>query len=288
LKLPNEGSFTTLQRTNFIWLGADYSNAQNTTLINGSNTTFVYQNPSVIGVNQYLQLRFNASISQSINITEAGRYLLSFYYCKRVPNTSNQPTYIYFDNILIATLQSTIPETWELYSIEVNVKTRGSKTLKLQQPINISTYNIAFTKFSFVSFETFPECGTVYLPPLNFSDNKTFNPEDYDYQDQTLTIRAIDTRFLKNDRDQVLNGSLRLEGDVISSYFLSQPSGYFTGVESNLQSQLNSIKNSNVGGGFWSITAEGVLSTTTNSGYVFSFGQSQTNSILNTDRKSVV
>ena len=158
-------SFTTLQKTNFIWLGADYSNSQNITLINGSNTQFVYQNPSVIGVNQYLQLRFNASISQTINITEAGRYLLSFYYCKRVPNTSNQPTYIYFDNLLIATLQSTIPETWTLYSIDVNVKTRGNKLLKLHQPVNISTYNIAFTKFSLVSFETFPDCGTVYLPP---------------------------------------------------------------------------------------------------------------------------
>jgi hypothetical protein len=88
-------SFTTAQKTNLIWLGGDYSNSQNINLINGSNAQFVYQNPSVIGVSQYLQLRFNASISQTINITEAGRYLLSFYYCKRVQNTSNQPTYIY-------------------------------------------------------------------------------------------------------------------------------------------------------------------------------------------------
>ena len=114
--------FTTAQRTNLIWLGGDYGNATNITLINGSNTTFVYQNPSVIGVSQYLQMRFNASISQSVNITQTGKYLLSFYYCKRTSNASNQPTYIYFENILIATIQATVPEIWTLYSIEVNVK----------------------------------------------------------------------------------------------------------------------------------------------------------------------
>ena len=157
----NYDVFTTAQRTNMVWVGGDYSSATNITLINGSNTTFVYQNPSVIGVSQYLQMRFNASISTSVNITQAGKYLLSFYYCKRTGNNSNQPTYILFDNILIATIQSTVPETWTLYSIEVNVKTRGTKTLKLQQPVNILSYNVAFTKFSLVSFETFPECGTV-------------------------------------------------------------------------------------------------------------------------------
>ena len=193
----NYDVFTTAQRTNMVWVGGDYGNATNISLINGSNTTFVYQNPSVIGVSQYLQMRFNASISQNINITEAGKYLLSFYYCKRTSNNSNQPTYIYFDNILIGTVQPTVPETWTLYSIEVNVKTRGTKLLKIQQPINILSYNVAFTKFSLIAFETFQDCGTVYLPPLNFSDNKRFNPEDYEYQDQTLTIRAIDSRYIK-------------------------------------------------------------------------------------------
>ena len=39
-------AFTTLQRTNLIWVGSDYSNAQNITLINGVlSTQFVYQNP---------------------------------------------------------------------------------------------------------------------------------------------------------------------------------------------------------------------------------------------------
>jgi hypothetical protein len=39
----------------------------------------------------------------------------------------------------------------------------------------------------------------------------------------------------------------------------------------------------NLGGGYWSITAEATsLSSTTNTGYNFSFGQSQTNSLLNT------
>jgi len=133
--------FTTGQRTSLIWLGADYNSAQNVTLINGSNINFVYQAPSVIGVSQYLQIRANASISQSVNIIQAGKYLLSFYYCKRTSNASNQPTYIYFDNILVATIQPTIPETWTLFSIEINVKTRGSKQLKIHQPINVSTYN---------------------------------------------------------------------------------------------------------------------------------------------------
>ena len=41
-------SFTTLQKTNFIWLGADYSNSQNIALINGSNTQFVYRSKSIL------------------------------------------------------------------------------------------------------------------------------------------------------------------------------------------------------------------------------------------------
>ena len=103
--------FTTGQRTNLIWLGADYTNSQSITLINGVASLFVYQNPSIIGVSQYLQMRFNSSISQNINITETGKYLLSFYYCKRTGVGSTQPTYIYFDNILIGTVQTTVPET---------------------------------------------------------------------------------------------------------------------------------------------------------------------------------
>ena len=244
----NYDAFTTAQITDLIWVGADYGNSSSITLLDGTSTLFVYQNPSVIGVSQYLQIRAYASISQTINNVKKGRYLFSFYYCKRQTVNSNYPTYIYFDNILVATLQSTIPETWTIYTCEINVKTTGNKLLKLQQPIvTTNPYNIAFTKFSLIAFETIPECGSLYLPPLNYSDDKNFNIEDYDYQDKTLTIRDIDTRFIKNNQDQTLDGSLRITNDIISEYFLSQPTEYFTGVQSNLQNQIYGIINDNVG-----------------------------------------
>ena len=195
---------------------------------------------------------------------------MTLYHCKR-PTLYVTGLDILLDDLLVATIPSTISTSWTLLRIEFNITRTGNQILKFTQPIDTAN-DLAITNVSLVGIDLLDTCGSMYLPPLNFSSGKRFNIEDYDYQDKSISLRSGDERYLKKNTDLNLNGNFYVDGNFTSRMFLNQPSNYFTNTTSNIQSQINNMIPKNLGGGFWTVIAEGTVSSTTNSGYNFAFG----------------
>ena len=62
-----------------------------------------------------------------------------------------------------------------------------------------------------------------YLPALNNYTGKAFNTEDYNYQEQNITLFTGDVRYLKQVGNQTLSGNLILN-DISSNTILGQNS----------------------------------------------------------------
>ena len=235
---------------------------------------FGYPTPPPGVSSQYVSFQFDSLLYQNINVSTKGKYALTLYHCRR-PTNPAAGLDILLDDVLVTTIPGNIPETWTSFRIEFTISRTGNQTLKFIQPI-ITINELAITNVSLVGLELLTDCGAIYLPPLNFDQGKVFNIEDYEYQDKPVSLRSGDERYLKSNTDINHNGSLYVDGDLTSRTFLNQPSNYFTNTTSNIQEQINGLITKNLGGGYWSITAEGNVSTSINSGYNFAFGANQT------------
>ena len=259
-------AMTTQQASDFYWIGTS------NTYVNRDTTYFGYPIPPTGVSSQYVSFQFNSSLFQTINVSKKGKYALTFYHCRK-PFYYVAGLDILVDDVYITTIPSTIADTWTSFRIEFYIKRTGSQILKFVQQ-NDTGNDLAITNVSLVGIDLLDSVGTMYLPPINFSSSKRFNIEDYDYQDKSISLRSGDERYLKNNTDINLNGNFYVDGDLTSRSFLNQPSNYFTNTKSNIQGQINDMITKNLGGGYWSIVAEGTPATATNTGYNWSFGAS--------------
>jgi hypothetical protein len=263
---------TPQQASDFQWTGTS------NTYLNRDTGYFGFPTPPTGVSPQYVSFEFDSLLYQNINVPTKGKYALTLFHCKR-PGFSILGLDIILDDILVTTIPSTIPSTWTFFRIEFTITYTGSQILKFIQPNNTGN-DLAITNVSLVGLDLLSGCGTTYLPPLNFNQGKLFNIEDYEYQDKPIALRSGDERYLKSNTNINHNGDLYVDGNLTSRMFLSQPSNYFTNTTSNIQQQINDMSTKNLGGGYWTILAEGTVSTATNTGYNFSFGASLTTTNL--------
>jgi hypothetical protein len=267
-------SMSSQQLSDFYWIGTS------NTLLNRDTTGMGYPQPPTGVSSQYVCFQYNSSLYQTVNILKKGKYALTLFVCRH-PSYTVLGLDILFDNVLITTIPSTIASSWNLFRIEFNITRTGNQILQFLQQIDTANF-LAITNVSLIGIDFLDTVGTMYLPPLNFSKTKLFNIEDYDYQDKSITLRTGDERYLKNNVDINHFGDFYVDGNFTSRMFLNRPSNYYTNVKSNIQSQIDNMITQNLGGGYWSIIAEGSVSTSTNSGYNFAFGASLTTTNLYT------
>ena len=144
---------STQQTAMLPWIGSS-----NTSLQNG-NTAFGYPDLSnALTTNaQYVGFQENASLVQTINITQTGFYSISFHYANRYGYDLNA-LQIYFNNVLIDTIDtSSPPNDWVFYAYTFFVNSTGNKVLKFQgQAVNGNDVNTAITLVDLTYIEIEP------------------------------------------------------------------------------------------------------------------------------------
>ena len=182
-------AMTVQQASDFYWTGTS------NTSLNRDSTYFGYPTPPTGVSSQYVNFEFDSTLYQTVNVLKKGKYALTFYHCKR-PTLYVVGLDILLDDLLVTTIPSTISATWTSFRVEFNITRTGNQILKFTQPNN-TLNDLAITNVSLVGIDLLDTCGSMYLPPLNFSSGKRFNIEDYDYQDKSISLRSGDERYLK-------------------------------------------------------------------------------------------
>lgn len=126
-------------------------------------SVFGYPDASTITSNdQYISLQQTCSISQTVTITQAGIYSLSFYYVGR-PRYYLNPTQILFNGNLIDIL-TTNQNNWTFYLKNIEIDSSGNFDI-LFQGTAINDDDIAITSISLT-----------YALPVNYVNTIIFSP----------------------------------------------------------------------------------------------------------------
>jgi hypothetical protein len=172
------------EASDFYWTGTS------NTSLNRDLTYWGYPTPPTGVSSQYVNFQFDSTLYQTVNVLRKGKYALTLYHCKR-PTLYVTGLDILLDDLLVTTIPSTISASWTSFRVEFNITRTGNQILKFTQPNN-TLNDLAITNVSLVGIDLLDTCGSMYLPPLNFSSGKRFNTEDYDYQYKAISVRSGD------------------------------------------------------------------------------------------------
>lgn len=150
----NMSSLTNEFKNLFDWgfTQSDISNNPNeiTLEIITGNRLIPQINPYLIGVNQYMLIRngfYQTTLYQTINIPRVGKYILSFYYCKRNRYRFN-PLNIYLKDVLFDSIGEPITFDWVFYIKTFDVNNLNDLKISFTGTNKINTSYFIIAKVS--------------------------------------------------------------------------------------------------------------------------------------------